>query len=113
MRTLCKILTSAALIFITANPLLAGGEHPAPQPTLSSRSTQPQTHCPVMGGPIDKALYVDAKGKRIYLCCAACEDAVRAEPEKYLRKLEQRGESAEDSPVTAPSSTPNTEKAHN
>ena len=51
-----------------------------------------------MGGPIDKALYVDIKGKRIYLCCAACEDAVRAEPDKYIKKIEQRGQTVEDAP---------------
>ena len=51
-----------------------------------------------MGVPIDKALYVDVKGKRIYLCCAACEEAIRAEPDKSLKKIEQRGQTVEDAP---------------
>ena len=31
-----------------------------------------QTVCPVMGGVINKDLYVDYKGKRIYFCCPDC-----------------------------------------
>jgi YHS domain-containing protein len=44
-----------------------------------------------MGGKIDKTSYVDVAGKRIYLCCAGCADAVKAEPEKYIKKLEGEG----------------------
>lgn len=51
----------------------------------------PQTLCPVMGTPIDKDYYVDYEGKRIYLCCGSCEAAVKADPEKYIRKLEKQG----------------------
>jgi YHS domain-containing protein len=50
-----------------------------------------QTTCPVMGGKIDKTSYVDVAGKRIYLCCAGCADAVRGDPEKYIKKLEGEG----------------------
>ena len=55
----------------------------------------PQTKCPVMGGHIDQEMYVDVKGKRIYICCMACEDAIKAEPEKYIKKIEARGETVE------------------
>ncbi|HUT37359.1 MAG TPA: hypothetical protein VNE39_28005, partial [Planctomycetota bacterium] len=30
----------------------------------------PQTTCPVMGGKIDRKLFVDYEGKRIYVCCS-------------------------------------------
>ena len=50
-----------------------------------------QTTCPVMGGKIDKKSYVDHAGKRIYLCCAGCADAVKADSEKYIKKLEGEG----------------------
>ena len=55
-----------------------------------------QTVCPVMGGHIDENLYVDVKGKRIYICCMACEDAIKAEPDKYIKKIEARGETVQD-----------------
>ena len=54
-----------------------------------------QTLCPVLGNPIDKKLFVDYKGKRIYVCCAMCILKVKANPAKYLRKIEKSGESVE------------------
>ncbi len=50
-----------------------------------------QTTCPVMGGAINKAVYVDHDGKRIYLCCKGCVDAVKKEPAKYIKALEDTG----------------------
>lgn len=103
MRALGKsLLASSALMLIASNLLLAASQGPdlSQGPiTAPAKPPRPQTTCPVMGGPIDKSLYVDAKGKRIYLCCAACEDAIRAEPDKYIRKIEQRGQSLEDAPT--------------
>jgi YHS domain-containing protein len=55
-----------------------------------------QTTCPVMAGqPIDKSLYVDYKGKRIYVCCEDCFAKLKKNPEKYLKKLEKTGQEAE------------------
>jgi len=57
---------------------------------------KPQTTCPVMTGQsIDKTLYVDYKGKRIYVCCRGCIAKVKKNPEKYLKKLEKTGQEAE------------------
>ena len=33
---------------------------------------KPQETCPIMGSKINKALYVDVNGQRIYACCSAC-----------------------------------------
>lgn len=63
----------------------------AAQPKL----LKPQTTCPVSGDPIDKKLYVDHNGKRIYLCCTDCLASVKKAPEKYIRKLEALGQSVE------------------
>lgn len=57
-----------------------------------------QTTCPVMGGKINKALYVDAKGHRIYLCCGGCIGKVKADPAKYLAKIKANGETAYKTP---------------
>ena len=49
-----------------------------------------QTTCPIMeGNPINKALFVEYKGKKVYFCCPGCEDKFNAEPEKYVAKLPQ------------------------
>jgi YHS domain-containing protein len=50
-----------------------------------------QTTCPVMGGKINPALYVDVEGQRIFVCCAGCVTAVKNDPEKYLLKLKEQG----------------------
>lgn len=61
-----------------------------------------QTQCPVMGGAINKKIFVDAEGKRIYLCCNGCIDSVKKEPGKYIAKLEAEGVALEKAPVVVP-----------
>ncbi len=63
---------------------------------------KPQTTCPVMGGPIDRSIFVDAAGKRIYLCCGGCVGKVHKEPGKYIQQLEAAGIVLEAAPA-APS----------
>lgn len=66
-----------------------------------------QTTCPVMGGAIDKKLFVDAEGKRIYLCCTGCIAPVKKDPKKYIAKLEAEGVTLEKTPVKkAPAEKP-------
>ncbi|MHC4461769.1 MAG: heavy metal-binding domain-containing protein [Planctomycetota bacterium] len=49
-----------------------------------------QTTCPIMvGNAIDKNLFVEYKGKKVYFCCPGCEPEFEKEPEKYIAKLPQ------------------------
>jgi YHS domain-containing protein len=64
----------------------------------SKQKLVPQKTCPVMGNQIDKSVYVDYKGKRVYFCCAGCPETFKADPEKYLKVLADRGEAVEDVP---------------
>ncbi len=48
-----------------------------------------QTTCPVMGGAINKDIFIEYQGKKVYFCCPGCEDQFKKEPEKYLAKLPQ------------------------
>ena len=50
-----------------------------------------QTACPIMDSPINEDIYYDYQGKRIYFCCAGCDDKFRAEPEKYIKQMEDDG----------------------
>jgi len=50
-----------------------------------------QTTCPIMGGKIDKTVYADHDGKRVYFCCAGCIDPFKKEPAKHIKKLEGEG----------------------
>ncbi|MFA6173511.1 MAG: hypothetical protein WC701_07460 [Kiritimatiellales bacterium] len=58
-----------------------------------------QANCPVMGGPINPKLYVDANGYRIYVCCGGCIAAVKADPAKYIAKMKAEGVEPEKIPV--------------
>jgi len=51
-----------------------------------------------MGGPINKNIYVDYKGKRIYFCCPACPEEFKKDPDKYMKKLEAEGVELEKAP---------------
>lgn len=78
-----------------------------PEPAVESTPSEgrektalrPQVSCPVMGGRVDKTLYVDYEGKRVYLCCQGCVAAFKANPEKYLAVLADKGEAPIDVPA--------------
>ena len=67
--------------------------------SLSQAWAAPQTTCPVMGGNINKELYVDYKGERVYFCCAGCPEAFQKNPEKYMKKLRAEGVELEKVPA--------------
>ena len=48
-----------------------------------------QALCPVMGGKINKAIFTDYNGKRVYFCCPPCVKAFESDPEKYMKALEE------------------------
>jgi YHS domain-containing protein len=67
---------------------------PSPAPAASESGAQPaaaveQTICPVMGGPVNKDIFVEYQGKKVYFCCEQCKAEFNKEPEKYLPKLPQ------------------------
>ncbi|MEI7902665.1 MAG: YHS domain-containing protein [bacterium] len=63
---------------------------------------QPQTKCPVMKGKIDKSLFVEYEGKRIYVCCKECIETVKKDPAKYIRELEAGGVTLEKAQTVCP-----------
>ncbi|UZP66198.1 YHS domain-containing protein [Desulfovibrio mangrovi] len=62
-------------------------------------AAEPQTKCPVMGYGINKKLYADHNGKRVYFCCPSCEGEFKKDPEKYIKKLEEQGVEVEKTPA--------------
>ena len=59
-----------------------------------------QTHCPVMQRyPVDGTQWIDVKGKRVYVCCKGCINQVKANPDKYIKRLEDKGVVLEKAPV--------------
>lgn len=50
-----------------------------------------QKICPVMEAPINKELYTEYKGRKVYFCCPGCKEMFEKEPDKYIPKLPQFG----------------------
>ncbi|HBG26482.1 MAG TPA: YHS domain-containing protein [Phycisphaerales bacterium] len=42
-----------------------------------------------MEAPIDKNVFVEYQGKKVYFCCEQCKGEFEKNPEKYLDKLPQ------------------------
>jgi len=68
---------------------------------------KPQATCPVMGDKIaclilDKDIYMDYEGKRIYFCSKGCLEKFKKNPEKYIEKLEDQGVVFEKTSSTRP-----------
>jgi len=60
---------------------------------------KPQTTCPVLGGNVDKNVYADYQGKRIYFCCKGCDAEFKKNPDKYMKKLQEEGVTLEPVPA--------------
>ncbi|MBM4034303.1 MAG: YHS domain-containing protein [Planctomycetes bacterium] len=55
-----------------------------------------------MGGKIDRKLYADHQGKRVYFCCGGCDEKFKASPDKFLKQLAADGVALEDAPSAKP-----------
>lgn len=71
---------NAAPVQPEANQVVAGPNEPV---------AAEQTNCPVMAGPINKEIFVEYQGKKVYFCCDSCKEMFLKEPQKYLAKLPQ------------------------
>lgn len=43
--------------------------------------------CPIMGGEVEKGVFLDYEGVRIHLCCPGCDKQFLKDPEKFLKVL--------------------------
>ncbi len=59
-----------------------------------------QTKCPVMGGDIDRTLFADYQGQRVYFCCGMCSPKFSAAPRRYLAAMAKGGVALEKTPAT-------------
>ncbi len=92
------------VIAAAAKPIEAA---PAAVAPAAATTLKPQTTCPVMkGNPIDKKLFVDADGKRIYVCCKGCIAQVKKDPAKAIAELKSEGQE----PIAIPVETKKVEE---
>jgi Cu(I)/Ag(I) efflux system membrane fusion protein len=61
-----------------------------------------QSTCPVMGGKIDRKVFADHEGKRVYFCCPGCIEEFGKDPARYIRQLRDQGVEPEAVPTVPP-----------
>ena len=81
------LLTGVLLVGLAA--LNGCKKKPEPAAPGATAIVTEQTVCPVMGGAINKNMFTEHKGKKVYFCCAGCKEKFEKEPGKYLAKLPQ------------------------
>jgi len=84
------ILLLTILNFGNHYPLLAADNQDTAITQLKLQET-----CPILGEKINKQLYVDTLGQRIYVCCKGCLKPVQENPGQALRALHDLGEYTE------------------
>lgn len=57
-----------------------------------------QKNCPVMDNKVNKEIYSDFQGKRVYFCCSNCKDTFKKDPEQYMEKMKKAGVKLESVP---------------
>lgn len=100
-----KIMIAAmAVMLVFSNINIMADEHKKSENEQKSsekvkkeeNKKKPQTTCPVMGGKINKDIYADYEGKRVYFCCKSCVAKFKEDPEKYIKKLEKENVKIKD-----------------
>lgn len=61
----------------------------APEKPQAGTQTIEQTICPVMEGPINKNVFTEYQGKKVYFCCSQCKADFKKNPERYISVLPQ------------------------
>jgi hypothetical protein len=96
------IIASVSVVLMAAG--IGCSKNAATDTNATEQAVKKQTICPVMGGEVNKKLFVDADGKRIYVCCGDCIATVKKDPAKYIAQLEKEGVVLEKIPSTEPAS---------
>ncbi len=93
-----QLTTIISLIcLLLAVLVVAGGCKKSEKRTSTQASIQTeQTVCPITGKPINKDVYTEYEGKKVYFCCPACKSKFEKNPEKYVSKLPQFEQTSPD-----------------
>ena len=93
-----KMVIAISVLVLTGLYVYAADDKPATEAKEVKKDVKQQTVCPVEGGKINKKYFVDVEGKRIYFCCPACIPKVKADPDKYIKEMEDQGIVLEKAP---------------
>ncbi|MHC4478839.1 MAG: YHS domain-containing protein [Planctomycetota bacterium] len=87
--TTVLVTTLAMIGLVVIQGCKEKSEPPAAPAAAAAAAEIVQKTCPVMGGAINKDVFVEHKGKKVYFCCPPCKEKFEANPENYLAKLPQ------------------------
>ncbi|MFH1312638.1 MAG: hypothetical protein ABIJ00_05370 [Candidatus Eisenbacteria bacterium] len=73
-------------------------ERPATK-KVAPQTPQRQTRDIMSGKPVNRSIYTDYAGKRVYFCCATSKGQFSAEPEAWLKRSRELEIILEDSPA--------------
>jgi len=82
------LLIAGLVVFTGCKKKSVSGTSMGIESTASGEEILQQT-CPVMGGAINKDIFTEYEGKKVYFCCPACKTEFEKSPEKYISKLPQ------------------------
>ena len=98
--TMAVVLLASSMVYAGACCTASGGTCcGGSKASIVKDASKAQTTCPVMkGNLINKELYADVEGKRVYACCGDCVVKIKENPKKYITTLEESGVVLEDAP---------------
>lgn len=92
-----KILISSVFTLFLANVSFAQ-HHDGHMMEAKKTDGKTQNQCPMMGGTIDKNVFTDYQGKRIYFAGEMCRGMFLQDPQKHMDKMIKEGINLENSP---------------
>ena len=82
-----KGIKKAALLFVVLFSFVCCGLFGSEPVQAGEQKT-----CPIMkGNPIDKKVYADHDGKRVFFCCGGCINTFKKDPAKLMKEMESQG----------------------
>ncbi|MCF7858488.1 MAG: YHS domain-containing protein [Candidatus Cloacimonetes bacterium] len=84
-----KIIFIALLCLLVSYTLIAEESKVCHSDMNMEKAEKIQETCPVMGNPINKEIYTEYKGEKVYFCCEACINIFNNNPGKYLEKMQE------------------------
>ncbi|MCX6998089.1 MAG: hypothetical protein NTV49_13655 [Kiritimatiellaeota bacterium] len=85
------VIVMSAMLMLMRVGMAGAQAAPSGGPAAARPTVQKQTVCPVMGGEVNRDLFADFDGKRVYFCCKGCPAVFKQDPAKYIAKLEKDG----------------------
>ena len=85
-----KVNVGKESVFLCCQGCLQGKINPQHWATIHANFARAQGKCPVMNKPLpSNPKWTIAGGQIVYICCPPCTKKIQAEPDKYLRMVDQ------------------------